>query len=416
MNTVTRKLYYHFPALSRKNFRLYFSGQCVSAIGSWMQNVGQSWLVLTLTEDAFKLGIVNAMQFLPIMFFVLFGGALADRLPKKKVLMITQVLLAILALTLATITALGIATYWMVLLLAMGLGTVSAIDQPCRQSIVMDLVGKDILMNAVTINSMAFNLARVLGPAVAALLIDAVGIGWCFFFNSFSYAVFFVLLLKVKMPQDTVKKAAIHVKDILQDIQKGLKYVAKMPSIYVPIMTLLGISMLAMNYNIILPLFSQDILLRGATGYGMMTTAMGLGSICASITLSFLSTKKPKSILIYSGAFGVSVFLIFLSFARSYAIAIGSMFFIGYFLITLTVNVNSSIQMASKSEMRGRVISVYSLVMGGITPIGSLYAGAVSKAWGVATCLRLSGILCILITLMMLIIGKKIIRKEDGLS
>lgn len=221
-HTLITNILDRFPALTFKNFRLFWLGQLISLIGTWMQNIGQAWLVLQLTDSAFKLGVVNALQFLPLTMFSLFAGPLVDRFPKRRILLFTQSSLLILALILATLTYLEIIRYWHILILATLLGFVNTLDMPARQSFVVELVGKKSLMNAIALNSVVFNFGRIVGPAVAGLLIGLLGMATCFYINALSFCAVIIGLAMIKVP-DYV--ASVEQKHILREIKEGLHYI-----------------------------------------------------------------------------------------------------------------------------------------------------------------------------------------------
>jgi MFS family permease len=392
-DTLKSKLSGMFPAFSHRNYRLFWFGQCVSLIGTWMQTIGQSWLVLQLTNSAFKLGLISAMQFLPMMLFSLFAGTLVDRFPKRTVLLITQTALAVLALVLATLTYFKAVQYWHVLVLAALLGIVNTLDMPTRQSFFVELVGKEDLMNAIALNSTIFNLARIVGPAVAGILIGLVGIGACFYINAASFlAVIGGLFLMDVKP--TVKTAAVRsFGSIVKDIGEGLSYVKAKPLILQPLLLLAATSAFVMNFNVLIPLFAQNNLGQGAVGYGFLTTCMGLGSFTGALLTAAKSRSGPRLKFLIGGAAGMSALLAVLGLVRGYALACLVLLAIGFCSIVFTTMVNSTIQLNSPDEMRGRVMSVYSLVFGGVIPIGSLYAGKLSAMAGAPACMIVSGII-----------------------
>ncbi len=388
-----------FPALQHRNFRLFWFGQCISMIGSWMQNIGQSWLVLELTHSAFKLSIVTMMQFIPVMVFSLYAGTLIDRLPKRKVLIFTQTSLAVLAAVLATVTYFQVVEYWHVLILALLLGIVNTLDMPARQAFVIELVGREDLTNAIALNSSIFNLGRIVGPAVAGILIGLVGIAVCFYLNAVSFIAVITNLWMIRVPETAVKQDEFgSLKRILLDIREGLGYINKREIIKQPLLLLAFISTFVMNYNILVPVFAQQELNQNATGYGLLMTSMGIGSFLGSLTLVAKSRNKPKLRYLVGGALGTSIFLAALAFVKNFQLSCMILFFIGFCTILFTTLVNTTIQLNSSDDMRGRVMSVYTLVFGGVIPIGSLYTGQVTEYTGAPGCMIISGIIGILAT------------------
>ena len=269
----------YLPALRKRNFRLFWTGQCVSLVGTWMQNVGQSWLVLELTGSPLKLGILNACQFLPVMLFSLFAGPFVDRFPKRRMLILTQGALLVLALALSILTITGLVRYWMVLVLALLLGLVNTVDTPTRQSFVIEISGREALMNAVSLNSAAFNAARILGPAAAGLLIGAVGMAACFFINALSFAAVILALIRMDLPAPGPRPPAEKPARTAGDIREGLSYIRDRPDLLRPLALLALLSAFVINYNVMIPTFARSSLGLDAAGYGFLMTSMGIGSL-----------------------------------------------------------------------------------------------------------------------------------------
>ncbi len=413
---VNQKLRSAFPALTHRNFRLFFFGQCISLIGTWMQNIGQAWLVLQLTagqSDApFKLGLVTALQFLPMMLFSLFAGTFVDRLPKRGVLVATQSALAVLAAALATLTLLGVVQYWHILVLALLLGFVNTLDMPTRQSFFVELVGKEDLMNAIGLNSTIFNLARILGPAVAGLLIALMGIAPCFYLNAASFLAVIGGLLLMRLPRTGVPKGerrSLH--DLWVEIREGLGYVRRSPAILYPLVLLAICSLFVMNYNVLVPIFATQNLHQEATGYGLLMTALGAGSFIGALRVTTNSRSGPRFTVLLGGAAGMCVLLGALGFVKSYALACVVLLGVGFCAISFTTLVNSKIQLTTDDRMRGRVMSLYSLVFGGVTPIGSLYAGKLTEISGAPGCMWASGAIGVVGTGIVLFLLSRALKK-----
>lgn len=388
MSEINKKVQSMFPALTHRNFRLFWIGQCISLIGTWMQNIGQAWLVLKLTNSAFKLGLVSALQFLPMMFLSLFVGTLIDRFPKRKVLLFTQSSLMILAAILATITYFNVVKYWHILILAMLLGFVNTLDNPTRQSFIIELVGKKDLMNAIALNSSIFNLARIVGPAIAGLLIGILGIAICFYLNALSFIAVLIGLWLINVPGKPVVDKKYNV---LGDLKEGLGYISTRPIIYLPLILLALISTFVMNFNVLIPVFAKQDLHRNAMGYGLLMTSMGVGSLMGALTLATRSRNGPKIEVLMAGALGMSVFQIILSMEKNYWLTAFTLLIVGFCSIIFTASVNTTIQLNAEDYIRGRVMSVYSLVFGGVTPIGSLYAGKITEMLGASMGFAVSG-------------------------
>jgi MFS family permease len=402
-----------FPALQHRNFRLFWFGQCISLIGTWMQNIGQSWLVLELTHSALKLSIVTTMQFLPVMFFSLYAGTLADRLSKRKMLIFTQSALAVLAAILATLTYFKVVEYWHILILALLLGFVNTFDMPTRQSFVIELVGKEDLTNAIALNSSVFNLGRIVGPAVAGLLIGLVGIATCFYLNAVSFIAVIANLWLIRVPVKTINRGDFgSLKSVYLDIREGLSYINQKEIIKRPLLLLAVISTFVMNFNILVPVFAQQELNQNATGYGLLMTSMGIGSFTGSLIMVAGSRKNPRLRYLVGGAFCMSVFLVVLALGHNFQLSCITLFLIGFFSIIFTTMVNTTIQLNSSNEMRGRVMSAYTLVFGGVIPIGSLFTGQITEYAGAPGCMIISGIIGIFATAYSIFIMRKKLLNE----
>jgi MFS family permease len=390
-----------FPALTHRNFRYYFIGQCISLIGTWMQSIGQSWLVLSLTHSTFLISLITLMQFLPMMVFSLFAGNIIDRFPKKKVLYFTQTCLMLLALALATLTYLKIVEYWHVLVMAFLLGMVNTLDVPTRMTYFSDLVGKEDLMNAIALNSSIFNLARIVGPALAGFLIGVLGIAICFYLNALSFVAVLAALYMINVghikPQTQKYESVMHV---FKDIGDGLSYIKNSPKILFPLVISGFVSLFAMNHSILIPLFAKQVLNQGAAGYGFMMTCMGIGSFIGAIWVATQSKKGPsKTLLIYT-SIGASLGMSLLGLQRNYILACVTLFVMGLFVVLFASMVNSSIQIYAKDQMRGRVISTYTLLSGGMTPLGSLFIGGLMEVSGITNSMMISGFISFILVLI----------------
>lgn len=397
-----------FPALGHRNFKLFFIGQCVSLIGTWMQNIGQSWLVLDLTHSALKLSVITMVQFIPVLAFSLFAGSLIDRFPKRKVLWAVQAFMMLLALVLALITYFKVVEYWHVLVLALLLGIANTIDLPTRQAYFIELVGKEDLMNAIALNSSIFQLARVIGPAIAGLLIGLVGMAPCFFINAFSYiAVLISLSLITAQGLPHMQRSGLSVGLILGDVGEGLRYIKENPLIFLPLLLCMIISVLALNYSVILPLFATQILNQDSTGYGLLMSGMGLGSLVGALSIATHSKQGPSLKFLLLGAFLTSLLLTVLGFETNFLLSILTLFFIGLVSNVFISLVNSTIQLRSQDAMRGRIMSVYALVFGGMTPFGSLYTGMMSESLGLSMNMILSGLFAFVLILLAILAFRK---------
>lgn len=381
-----------FPALEHRNFRLFWLGQMVSLIGTWMQNIGQGWLVLELTNSSFLLGLISAVQFLPMMLFSLFAGVIVDRFPKRKLILFTQSSFAVTSFILATLTALKVINYWEILILALINGFLNTIDVPARQSFIIDLVGKKDLMNAIALNSAVFNAARIIGPAIAGILIGKLGYAICFYLNSASFIAVIIGLILITVEGVTPKLKDAKTR-IIEDLKDGMTYIKNMPVILHTILMIAVLSTFSMNFNVLVPVFTKNVLHREATGYGLLMSAMGIGALIGALTLASISKRGVKPVYLFAGGIGLGLSQILIGIQNSYTLTAFLLALSGWFMVTFTSSANTTIQINSADEFRGRVMSVYSLVFGGVTPIGSMYAGTLSQRFGPHITFIVSGVI-----------------------
>ena len=374
-------------ALNHRNFRRFFIGQAVSLVGTWMQSVAQSWLVLQLTDSAFKLGLIGALQFAPVLAFAVLAGALADRLPKRRVLLGTQTLLATQALTLAALVWSGHVRFWHVGLLALVLGFANALDMPARQSFVADLVVKEDVVNAVALNSAAFNAARIVGPAVAGLLIARVGVAPAFVVNGLSFLVVIAALLATNVQGHSRRAGPT---TILEEIREGLAYARHTPRIRFILSVLLVVSLSVFNFSVLVPLLARNVLHQGAEGFGFLMAAIGLGAVAGALTLGMLGRRPRLRVIVGAGALACAAFL-GVAFVRDFALALAVLFVVGFAAIIAAAGCNTTLQVIAPDALRGRVMSLYVLIFGGSFPVGAFLMGAISERWGVSTAFFVGG-------------------------
>lgn len=387
-NDVKNKLNNPFVSLRHKSFRYYWIGMCVSLIGTWMQNIAQPWLAYTLTKSPFLLSLIGTLQFTPVLIFSLFAGVVVDKFSKKHILLFTQSASLIITLMLAILVWNGHIQYWHILLMATILGLVNALDMPSRQSFIIELTDKKFLMNAISLNSMAFNLARIIGPTVAGIVMGYYGIAACFFINSISFAAVLISLIFIK-PMPIEKKPKKDSK-MLDEIKDGLKYIYNKDILLYTLLVMAIVGTFAPNFNVLVPVFAKEILNQKETGFGILMSFMGLGSFLGAIFMASLSKSGPKKFVIYIVPVIIGALLIITGFTNIYLMTGISLAFTGFFFITFSSSANSTLQINSSNEYRGRVMSVYTLVFAGSTPIGNLYAGIFSERFnariGFATC------------------------------
>lgn len=400
----------NFHALTHKNYRYYWSGQCVSLIGTWVQNIAQSWLVLSLTGSPFLLGLLGTIQFLPITIFSLFAGVFIDKYPKRKILIITQTISMVLAFILSALIFTNHVKYEYVLILALILGFSNTIDMPTRQAFTVEMVGKEDVMNAIALNSATFNLARIAGPAIGAIFMALFGTGWCFLINGFSFMAVIFSLLKLKVNPYVRKKVSNS--NMLKEIKDGLVYITQNPILLQTILMVLVVGIFVFNYNILIPVFTKGVLHQGEKIYGLLMAALGIGSLIGAIMVSIKSKSGPKIKTLIMSSMIISILLISVGLSKNYYITAILLVMTGLFNIWFSTTANSTLQINTKDEYRGRVMSVYSLVFAGATPIGNMFAGLTSDRFGAGVSFMLSGILTIIFISILLLLSK--IRNNMG--
>ncbi|CAN5485937.1 MAG: MFS transporter [Chloroflexi bacterium] len=384
-------------AFGHRNFRVFWTGQLVSLVGTWMQTVALGWLVLELTNDPLALGIVAACQFVPTMLFGLFGGIIADVLPKRRTLLFLQAGAAGQALVLALLIATGAIQVWHVYALSVVLGLIFAVEMPVRQSFVVEIVGREDVANAVALNSAAFNGSRIIGPAIAGVLIGTVGLAAAFFLNSISYLAVMAGLLLMNMESlVTVGRAKMQrsVRGVGGQLAEGLRYVRDTPVVLLAIGVLGVVATVGLNFQVVIPVYARDVLRGDAATFGFLMAASGIGSLVSAISIAF--GQRPTLRLLVVGAAVIGVALMLLSTTQWFLAAMLLMGLLGWGVIAMAATANTLIQLAVPDELRGRVMSVYTTVFAGSTPIGGLFAGTIAALAGVTVALLVGGALALL--------------------
>lgn len=378
-----------FPALKSKNFRLYFASQLISLIGTWLQIIAQSWLVLELTHSAFMVGLVSALSFLPLLLFSLFGGVIVDRFPKKELLIFTQASSMVLALILGTLAVLGLINVWIVAVLAFLLGVVNALDMPARQAFTVELVGKEHIPSAIALNMGVFNAARVVGPAIAGFLIARFGNGGAFILNGLSFIAPIIALMLMKI-QSVIPTVHPHP---LQAIKEGLSYTFNHPVIKDIIIFAAVFSIFGFSYITILPVMAQNIFHKDASGLGIMYTFSGLGSLLGIVLISLLVKKFKETHLIFGGTVVFALAVIAFSFTNDFNLGLATLFIQGVSLSFPFALINSAIQHHVDDRVRGRVMSIYTLAFLGMQPFGSFQIGFLAEHLGSQMAIRIGAII-----------------------
>ena len=367
-----------FRSLRVRNYRLYAGGQLVSLTGTWMQRVAQDWLVLELTNSGTALGIVTALQFLPSLLFGLWGGLLADRYDKRKLLLATQSGLALVALILGVLDVTGIVQYWQVLVLALALGLVSAIDSPVRQSFVVEMVGPDDLTNAVGLNSTIFNSARILGPAVAGVMITAIGTGWAFVANGIS-SIAVLTGLALMRPAELRPSPAID--RIRGQLRAGLHYVRQRQDLLLTMVLVFVVGTFGLNFQITTALLAKQVFHRSATGYGLLSTALAVGA-CVGAVLATRRRTRPSLLFLLLAATAFGLLEILAGSMPGFGATALMLVLVGLAMLTFTTAANSSVQLGVEATMRGRVMALYLMCFLGGTPVGAPIVGWVANTVG----------------------------------
>lgn len=404
-NRIKSNLNNPFIALRHKNFRYYLIGMTVSVIGTWMQNIAQPWLAYNLTDSPFLLSLVSALQFTPMLLFSLFAGVLIDRFPKKRILIFTQSASLVITLFLAILVWTGQVRYWHLLVMSTALGIVNTLDMPTRQAFVVELAGRDDLMNAIALNSSMFNLSRIIGPAIAGIIMAYLGISACFFVNSFSFAAVLVSLFFIKPEGVTIKQKTKA--KILPEIMEGLRYIRKNDILLDTLLIIAIVGTFAPNFGVLIPVFAKQILHQKETGYGLLMSCLGVGSLLGSMFIASLSRSGPKGFIRHAVPFIVGIFLILTGFTNLYILTALFLAVTGFFFVAFSSNANSTMQLNTNDEYRGRVMSVYSLIFAGSTPFGNLYAGAISDRLNARVGFAACGIIIIILMVPLLYRVKK---------
>ncbi len=368
-----------FSALYVKNFRLFWLAQVLSLSGTWMHHVAQGWLIYSLTQSPFYLGLGGAALTLPILFFSIFGGFLADRYPKRSILLITQSVSMVPPLLLGLLTETGVVTVWHAIGIAFLIGTINAIDMPVRQSFLIEMVGRGNLLNAIALSSAAFNGARMIGPLIAGVAIAKIGLPACFYINAVSFLpVIMALRAMVLKGIQPIKTS----RGLLESLREGGRFIIKNRDILGIITTILIFSLFGMPYSQFLPVFADRVLSIGAQGLGMLMSSAGMGAFTAAMMIALRSDIRNKARYMGVSAILFPLSLIIFSLSRTATVSYVMLFLAGWSIVSFLANANSTIQLRVDDSLRGRVMSVYSMVFLGMAPIGSALIGSVADILG----------------------------------
>jgi MFS family permease len=389
VSTATLKL--PFRSLAVPNYRRYFVGQIISLSGNWMQIVAEMWLVLRLTNSSVAVGLTAALQFVPMLFAGAWGGLLADRMSKRRLLTITQTLMVVPALTLWALTASGNVETWMVYALVFARGSVNAVDNPARQSFVMEMVGRDRVVNAVSLNSLIVHSARIIGPAIAGAVIAAIGVAPCFLVNALS---FIAMLVALRMIDPELLHGGKPARRQPGQLRSALRHVARTPELRVPLAAMALVGTLSFNFQVMLPLMARFAFHGGASTYAALTTAMAVGAVAGALAAG--ARQRVNSALLAGAALAFGAFSLGAAAAPTLGLELVALVITGAASVTFAAGINSILQLEAAPSMRGRVMALYSVVFVGSTPIGAPIAGWLAGAAGPRSALVLAGVAALL--------------------
>lgn len=395
MTEVARR--YGFGALAHRNFRLFLFGQTVSLTGTWMQSIAQGWLVLQLTNSPFYVGLVSALGSLGVLLFTLYAGVIADRTDKRRAVVITQTLQMLQAFALAALVWSGHVTTESVMALAAFLGIVSAFDIPTRQAFIVEMVGKDDLMNAISLNTSVFNLTRVLGPVLAGFLIGAQGIAICFFLNGVSYLAVIVSLLAMRLPAHIPHLTQL---SVWQGFREVIEYLRSDRRVSTLVLLTATISIFGFPYLVLMPVFARDVLQVHAAGYGLLSAAVGIGAVVGALTVAVLGPRIRKGRTLVAAGTLFGALLVAFAASRGFAAALVLLALVGASMIVNNALTNTLLQTLVPDQLRGRVMGFYSFMFVGMAPVGALQAGIVAERFGAPAAVGLGGVLSALAVLI----------------
>ena len=386
-----------FSAFRHRNYRLFFGGQLVSVIGTWMQQVAIGWLVYDLSHSAFTLGWVRFLAAIPVTLFTLVGGAVADRVERRRVVICTETTAMVLAFVLTALVYSGTVKIWQIALIGLLDGMTDAFDIPARQSFIIDMVGKEDLMNAIALNSSMFNGARVFGPALAGVLIGLVGVAGCFFANGVSYLAIVVAYLAMRVPAMTHRPER---RPMWDETAEAFRYVYGHPVLRAVVGLVTVVSLFGWPYSVLLPVFARDVLHTGASGYGYLMAANGLGALAGALALASVGDSVARRKLFYGGLYGFCGTLVVFALSRVYWLSAAALTGSGFSMIIFFATANTAVQTRVPDELRGRVMGIYALAFLGLTPFGSLGAGATARVIGAPLTVTIGAMVCLIVGLV----------------
>jgi MFS family permease len=378
-----------FRSLKHRNFRLFMGGQIISLVGTWMQTIAEAWLIYRLTGSSVLLGLLGFVSQIPIFLLSPIGGLAADRWPRRRVVITTQVASMLLAFTLATLTLTKRINVWEIIVLATLLGVVNAFDVPARQSFLIEMAGREDLLNAIALNSSMFNGARVAGPAVAGLLVAWIGEGWCFLLNGVSY---FAVLAGLFMMRIEKSQVAHDGSSPIEKLREGFRFVRHAAPIRTLLLLLGVVSFMGLPFSVLVPIFADRILHGGASAYGNLMGAVGLGAMFGALALAMRQELRGLGNIVSYSAIGLGVSLTLFGASRWYFVSLAALALAGFTMMMQFTSTNTLIQAMVPDQLRGRVMSLYSMMFLGMSPLGWLLAGAIADRVGAPITVVLGGV------------------------
>jgi MFS family permease len=399
-----------FSALRHRNFRLFFSGQLVSLIGTWMQNTAQGWLVYDMTHSRWLLGVVTAVSSLPMLLFSIWGGSIADRHSKRTIVLWTQTAMMILAFVFAALVWSQRITTGEILVVAALRGLAMAFDMPARQAFMVEMTNREDLMNAISLNSSIVNGARVIGPSIAGLMIGSVGMAMCFFLDGLSYLAVIASLLMMRLPKFVKPQRP---DSAMEHVMEGFSYVWGHRRMRTLLILFAIVGVFGWSYSVLLPAFARDVLKTGAGGYGALMGANGIGALIGALTVASAGHRVSRRVLVFGGLWIFSAMLFLLAFTDNFYVAMVLLGIGGWGMLLFFSTTNTLLQMSASDEMRGRVMGIWALVFGGMMPIGGLEAGSLSHLLGLRPTVATGAVVCALAALVTWLVGKGRRQNEE---
>ena len=384
---------FRLGALSHRNFRLFLVGQGISLIGTWMQSVALGWLVLDITNSPFAVGLTQALRSLGVLLFTLYAGVVVDRVDKRRLIVWTQALQMLEALALAMLVWTGRVTTWQVMVLAVFFGVVNAFDIPARQAFIVELVGKEDLMNAIALNSSMFNAARIVGPAVAGVLIGVAGVGMCFFLNGVSYVAVIACLFAMRLPPFVTRPMP---SSAWEGVRQAVAFIRGDARVWALVALVAVFSVLGFPFIVLMPVIARDVLHTDARGYGLLMAAVGIGAMLGALGLAVQGPRVRKGVVLLSGGAAFGLLLVLFAAVRTIGVALALQALAGCAMIVTTALANTMLQTLVPDELRGRVMAFYAFVFVGMAPLGAFQAGLIAEHTGAPIAIALGGAGCLI--------------------